>query len=108
MNSMTRDQKIGYIVVRILGALLVGVGIGMWGGGVFPFYIALAFGVRLEVELRNKVTKLYWRKQVWRCDTCNDVIEDGAEAIITFHMGGRTKRYDKVECMSAGISGGLA
>lgn len=103
MNSMSRNQKICRVASDVLTVICLSIAYELWGGGAMIMYIILMILESITYFSSYTMKRLYWRKQIWRCDTCGNVIDDDAEVIVTFHYGGRIRRYDTSECMSAGV-----
>lgn len=103
MNTMNNKRKVGYVVTILLNGVVAYFGASKYGDGFLWFFMATVFLTALNVASRYQLKNLYWRKQIWRCDTCDNVIDDDADLIVTFVSGGRTRRYDTSECMSKGV-----
>lgn len=99
MNSMSRKRKVEYILSILGMGLIVYLSTDKWGDGFTWAFFAMIVVTSLMISSTHEMKRLYWRKQIWRCDVCGKKIDDTPEFIMTIHAGGRTKRYDTVKCM---------
>jgi hypothetical protein len=102
-NSMNKKRKAGYVITILGQGVLVYFATAKYGDDFLWFFFGTVFLTTIMVSSNHEMKKLYWRKQIWRCDTCDKVITEDADLIVTFSSGGRTRRYDTNECMSAGV-----
>lgn len=107
MNDMNNARRVIYLVAILGNACLAGFGVSKYGDNFLFLFFGISFFSWLSVAAKNRMETLYWRKQIWRCDTCGSIITPQSEAVITCRLSGVLKRYDTAECMKTGITGGL-
>lgn len=107
MNDMNNKRRALYVIAILANAWLAGLGVSNYGDNFLFIFLGVVFLTSVQVMAKNRMETLYWRKQIWRCDTCGSIITPQSEAVITCRLSGVLKRYDTAECMKTGITGGL-
>lgn len=100
---MSKKRKVGYVLTVLGFGIIGGLGVSRYGDAFLWYFFGAVAMTTMQVVSKYRTERLYWRKQIWRCDTCGSIITPQSEAVITCRLSGSLKRYDTADCMSSGL-----